>query len=103
MAASQNFMDTPTAKAVTTLATTLLAGLIIWACGTINDGIRTITTKMDSVQVAISNLGTNQALTQREVKALDESLRGTTAEVKQLKEDVLVLRMRADQYDKRGR
>ena len=103
MAAAQNFMDTPTAKAVTTLATTLLAGLIIWACSTLTDGIRTITTKVDSVQTSVSSLVTSVALAQREVKGLDENLRATAGEVKQLKEDVLVLKMRVDQIEKGGR
>jgi hypothetical protein len=102
-AAAQNFMENPVVKGCISLALSLLGALILWACSSMADGIKNLTTKVDNVQSSLSTISTALALTQREVKGLDESQRATATDVKQLTQDVLVLKMRVDQIEKRGR
>lgn len=102
-AVAQNFMENPMVKGCISLGLSLLGALILWACSSMADGIKNLTTKVDNVQGSLSTISTAQALTQREVKGLDENLRATSGEVKQLNKDVLMLKMRVDQIEKGGR
>ena len=101
--AAQNFMDSPGVKAAISLASTLLAALILYVCSNLTSGISNLTTKLENVQASISGLATTIALTQRDVKGLEEGLKASRAETKELRQDVTSLQMRLGQLEKGGK
>lgn len=93
-------MESPVVKAIIGLAVSLLTALIIYVCSSMTEGMRNLSTKLDNVQTFISTFSKDIALTQRDVKQIDEAQRSTAAKAEKVQQDVIRLVMRVDQLEK---
>lgn len=93
-------MESPVVKAIIGLVVSLLTALIIYVCSSMTEGMRNLSTKLDNVQTFISTFSKDIALTQRDVKQIDEAQRSTAAKAEKVQQDVIRLFMRVDQLEK---